>query len=454
MQTNKIISIKRRINPTDEQIHFIRHNSNKRRYIWNKLVEESKKYNHYIEFVVHNHLNHMAQLLGKTDIDNVKTRVSNGDDASLYCADVIKATTIDMINATKTMLAKDKKSGTVSTFNFRQKDPFRCAFKVRTCNEISKKSGNMKGKVRFYDTSHFEFRASYNYVKNYFNIELMEPICDEIDFDKYKFTSYKGKYSSKKRCSFHHDDIKEIVFMEELGKFYIILIVNMTYYIDDDEYESRKPLAGIDLGIRNPVTLYDGTRHMQFGLSSSDIQKIHRLMVRIGNLHSIMDTKKSINIARNSKNPNIEIHSKNYMKTRYKFRKLWKRVENIRREWRIRLAHEIGNSYQNIVVDTFTIPTRFGPNVTDKIKRRINTYNRQHAIYLFSEYLSHVSIACGCTFIKSPDNTTRQCSKCGHINQPLLLSERFLHCKKCGIKIDRDYNASINCYNFYKNNIC
>lgn len=43
----------------------------------------------------------------------------------------------------------------------------------------------------------------------------------------------------------------------------------------------------------------------------------------------------------------------------------------------------------------------------------------------------------------NPKNTSRTCSRCGHINGSLK-EKRILECKNCGLKIDRDLNASLN----------
>jgi len=43
----------------------------------------------------------------------------------------------------------------------------------------------------------------------------------------------------------------------------------------------------------------------------------------------------------------------------------------------------------------------------------------------------------------NPKNTSRACSRCGYVNGSLK-EKRILECKNCGLKIDRDLNASIN----------
>ena len=40
--------------------------------------------------------------------------------------------------------------------------------------------------------------------------------------------------------------------------------------------------------------------------------------------------------------------------------------------------------------------------------------------------------------------SSKICSCCGNVRKQLSLSERIYKCEKCGLEIDRDYNASIN----------
>ena len=40
--------------------------------------------------------------------------------------------------------------------------------------------------------------------------------------------------------------------------------------------------------------------------------------------------------------------------------------------------------------------------------------------------------------------SSKTCSACGHVKEPLDLSERIYHCEVCGLELDRDTNAAIN----------
>ena len=44
--------------------------------------------------------------------------------------------------------------------------------------------------------------------------------------------------------------------------------------------------------------------------------------------------------------------------------------------------------------------------------------------------------------------SSKLCSFCGHKKKVLRLDERVYKCEKCGMSIDRDYNAALNLRNY------
>ncbi len=46
-----------------------------------------------------------------------------------------------------------------------------------------------------------------------------------------------------------------------------------------------------------------------------------------------------------------------------------------------------------------------------------------------------------------PANTSKSCSRCGHVFEELKLSQRWIECPDCGLSLDRDHNAAINILN-------
>ena len=40
--------------------------------------------------------------------------------------------------------------------------------------------------------------------------------------------------------------------------------------------------------------------------------------------------------------------------------------------------------------------------------------------------------------------SSKTCSGCGWVDADLSLSDRIFHCERCGLRLDRDFNASLN----------
>ena len=305
-----------------------------------------------------------------------------------------------------------------------------------------------KGKVHFKDENTLEFIASKHHVQNTFNIKLRESICDLYDKDTHSFYYYDKDNDIK--CYFHHEDIKEIGFMHELGQFYIFIIVNISYVNKINKKYKRNKLAGIDLGIHNPISLYDGNKHINIDMGNKRLNKIRYLERRCRRLQHIMSRKMMINKERQEKDPSYSIYTKNYIKVQRKFRRTWKRIVDIRMDWRRNLSKIIATMYKNIVVDEFSQPTKEDHiGLPNKVIRRFNHYNRNHAMYLFILALRHACDKYNCAYIEAPENTTRTCSVCNHKNPKLPLSERIFICEECNTEMDRDMNAAINCYDFF-----
>ena len=440
----KMTTFKRRIDPDDELIHFIRHNSNKRRYMWNRYVEEYRSNPSDFD------IGKTTTALIEEDIDRLLSPNSDSVISEMYCSDVIKYVGIDVKRALKIIDANKKKTGKASTLKYRSHDPFRKAFKICTRNTFLHYPNNPMGKVHFKNNHKFEFRASTEYVINRYTITLMEPITDEFCSETHEFINYDNA-TNLKRYSFHHDDIKEIVFMEELGKFYIMLVCKVTYYNYKNEMNRKKHLAGIDLGIHNPVTLYDGEKTVNIVMSPQEMSRIQYYERRCKKIQRGMDKKYTINKERHANDPSYPLYSRRYRKLQCRLRRYYKHISNIRANWRFKTCKVISRHYSVLVVDEFSTPDNRSLKACNKLKRYYNHYNRNHAMSLFTKLFKHTSEKNGCMYVKSPKYTTRTCSICGFVNEKLPLSERYLVCKSCGKAIDRDANAAMNCYDFYAN---
>ena len=188
-------------------------------------------------------------------------------------------------------------------------------------------------------------------------------------------------------------------------------------------------------------------------MSNKEAKKIIYLEKRCKRLQSIMDRKMEINKKKKEKDSNYNIYTRNYERVRRKFRRTHKRICDIKRNWRKKLACKLSKMYKYIVLDKFKQPTKkeLDKLSSTKVKRYINSFNRRIGMYYFIEDLIHACIKNNCIVIDSPDKSTRTCSHCNHINPKLSLNNRLLKCEKCCLKIDRDMNAAINCYSHYFN---
>jgi putative transposase len=62
----------------------------------------------------------------------------------------------------------------------------------------------------------------------------------------------------------------------------------------------------------------------------------------------------------------------------------------------------------------------------------------------FLQMLDFKAESAGCQVVKvDPKNTTKMCSKCGHL-MDMPLYKRQYECEECGLSMDRDHNSAIN----------
>lgn len=421
----KNIAIKRRINITDELKDFIFTNINYRRKVYNDFVEESRKYENLKDF---------NPLSYKTTYFNEIEKPNNVYDK--YCVGISEQVAKDMKKGIKSM--RGNKRLYQSKFRFKKYDKFRGSFKVHCKPGYRENSLNVPHYIsRFHVLDNLSITFSKKRNKLLY-ISLKEPIFDTTFYTN---DIYPYFYDKKNQYYYSEEDIKEISFVHELGKFYIVLFIEVTYLVDKDKI-LNKDICGIDLGIHNPCMLYDGANFKEYRFSEKELKRIEYLERRARRLQHIMDHKLEIN------NGN---KSHNYYKVLKKFRITHKKIFNIRLNWRRKVAKEISDKYCIICIDNFKQPGKevheeFG--LTRDVIRRLNASNRVHGTYNLYESIIHSIEKTGGMAIKSPKHTTRTCSNCGHKNKKLLLSQRYLHCEKCNTIIDRDKNAAVNCYNY------
>ena len=411
------IMIKRSIEVDDTLKKFIFTNSNYRRKVWNDFVREYYRCKDCGE-----EFDAMKYRTVYFNTVEIPRNIYN-----VFTVDISKQVTKDIIDGLKICKTQHGK------LKFKKFNRFKCSFKVQSRSQYLKRTKNQPDSFnsRVYidsdDQISFRVRAG-----EFIQIKLKEPLF----YDAYPIEGVAYYFTKKNQYAFSNEDIKEISFIHELGKFYIQLTVEVfNLYNKKKEITKRKNIAGIDLGIHNPMCITDEDETYVLRMSNKELNRIHYLERRLRRLQSIMDRK--------------TYGSKNYYKVLRKFRVTHYKIRNIRLNWRRKLSKFIATRYKKICVDKYSIPTKdLYTHLPKVVSKKLNSFNRLHGMYLFSESLIHACYKYKTKYYKSPEYTTRTCCRCGYINDKLPLSERYLTCTDCGLVIDRDVNASKNCYNY------
>ena len=444
-----VINVKIPIKVDDYLKEFIFKNINMRRKIWNDFVEEANKYkdeyNNYYGFKPRQY---------KTEYHRTVEKPSNRYEE--YCVGLSEQVADDMIVALKTIKTKNNKvfnnktGNRLGSLKFHKRNNYYGSFKVKTKNDTNDK-GDYKGRITIKNNNLLEFSVRYRGYENKerLKIELLESLYDDYDNITEEYIRYysDNRYSKQHECRFCMDDIKEISFIHDLGKFYIQLSIKVRYHINNKEVKNRTIYKlGIDTGIHHPFMIYNGKDYFSLRMDDKISNKIHYLERRANRLQNIMSKKYKYN-----KDHGLNPYSNNYNKVRLKFRRIWKKIVNIKRHWSYCICKKLVIMCKNIIVDRFEQPVGWSKemkNLPNKVKRTINYNNRFHNMFNTNIILIHMANKYGCNYYTAPKGTTCTCSKCNHINPHLPLSQRVFKCEKCGYTIDRDMNASKNCYDF------
>jgi len=227
-----------------------------------------------------------------------------------------------------------------------------------------------------------------------------------------------------------HAKIKQVTISREGDKYYasVRFEIKPNREINTRSMQSNGGTVGIDWGIKNLLTLSDGTT-----IPSQGFSKIDKLI-----------KKRQRQLSRKVKD------SKNYDKAKIKLNHKTQKKMNMRDDYLHKVTNFLVRNYTHIKIEDLRPSNmvkmhRLARKIMDASFYKFKTmlvYKAEHA-NKFRQGGNTVTVE-----LVSPFNTTQICSQCGKKqSHKLSLSDRIFDCEFCGNHMDRDLNAAINIKN-------
>ena len=224
------------------------------------------------------------------------------------------------------------------------------------------------------------------------------------------------KLKSQIKCKFHRKiigEVKSLTISETpTGKYFVSILVEQ-----ENEYKQTiEGKIGIDLGIKDFITLSDGTKY-SFSVSKKT-KKLKKLQ------HYYSKKQKG---------------SKRKEKLRLRIARLNEKIANFRRDFQHKLSNKLTNEYQTVCLESLRVKNMMKNHKFAKAIGEVGWYN-------FVSMLQYKGKWKGCdiTQIDQFYPSSKTCSVCNWKKEDLKLSERSWKCPNCGTEHDRDVNAARN----------
>ena len=216
-------------------------------------------------------------------------------------------------------------------------------------------------------------------------------------------------------------------------KFFVSFSMQITKeeYIRTHPKAKRNNLAlGVDLGLKSFLSLSNGLEIK----APKPLDKFNRLLIK----RSRQLSKKQYAKTKQEALQGIK-KSNNYKKASIKLNKLHQKIANIRRDFLHKLTSSLVANVKYLSLEDLNVK---GMLKNHKLARSLSDVS----FYEFKRQLEYKA-RYNDREIYQVDRfypSSKTCSNCGSIKKDLTLKDRIYNCDKCGISIDRDYNASLN----------
>ena len=191
---------------------------------------------------------------------------------------------------------------------------------------------------------------------------------------------------------------------------------------------------GIDLGVKDlAVVEFNGEQITFHNINKS--KRMRSLKKKLKHTQRSISRKYEQN-----RQGNKFVKTKNIEKEEQKLRKIYKKMDGIRKNYLHQTTHKLVSMLPKTVVMEDL-------NISGMMKNR--HLSKAIAEQGFYEFIRQMRYKCewnGIEFLQVDRfyPSSKTCSVCGNIKKDLKLSDRTYHCECCGTDIDRDYNAAVN----------
>ena len=197
--------------------------------------------------------------------------------------------------------------------------------------------------------------------------------------------------------------------------------VQLVMQLPDSTAVDNRDAVGIDLGVKAPCSLSNGTQYAPVKISDREKKKRQRAVVRA--------KRRSRSRAKKKQALSKESH----------------RVAIKRRNAVHRMTSDIVKNHSaNLVTEELQVQSMTAKG--GRRKRGLNRSMREQSLGLIVQQLAYKAESAGGKLVTvSPHNTTQQCSSCGGLPvKSIGLGVRTYRCDHCGLVLDRDVNAARN----------
>jgi len=225
-------------------------------------------------------------------------------------------------------------------------------------------------------------------------------------------------------------NIKSGTITKIADRYFLSLVIEVDNIVKT-ENTSTKGL-GVDLGIKDTAICSDGKVFRNIN-KTKKVKKIKKKLKR--------EQRKMARSIEYSKSKKIKLKElKNFNKKKLKVQKIFYRLNCIRDDYNNKIVDEITRAkLKYITIENLKVSNMMKNKHLSKAIQEQNFYSiRTKLINKCKE--RNIELRLVDTFYPS----SKTCSCCGGIKKDLKLNDRIYKCNNCGLKIDRDYNASIN----------